>query len=282
MMQPGIHSGIPMKTYISDPCPEPSVSTGVVLNLTGRSPKHAWTEHPRLGKQNSDSRRADIGSAGHAALLGGDERLVYAPSEFEDWKKKDARLFRDGAYEKGQIPLLDKDRRRVAAMADKAKLVLGRFGKGLCEQTIIWQDELGVWGKSRPDFIADDLSFTLDYKTADNADPQGWVRRVLFAGGYDVQAALVHRGLDQLKGEMERGAYFLIQEIDPPFECSVVLLSSEAAHYANAKVVRALSMWRTCLDNKQWPGYIHASPETAYYADLPAWLMRQSEERSHD
>jgi hypothetical protein len=269
---------ISMDEYVADPCEEPSVSTKVVMNVNTRSPKHAWLDHPRLGKKTSNARRADIGSAAHLMLLGGEDRITFG--DWEDWRTKDAKAFRDDCRASGKIPLLQDDRSRLAAMVDKARPVVASFGAGKTEQTLIWHDQ-GVWCRSRPDWISDDALVVFDYKTANNADAHSWAKRTLFSGGYDIQAALVMRGLDVIRGEIQRSFYFVIQEIDPPYECSVVLLGPDAEEHAKQRVFQALGVWRRCLDTDRWPGYPHTTKERAYFADMPGWVMWDSEERIH-
>ena len=84
---PGYHN-LSMSEYLADPCPQPSLSTGVVYDLLQRSPLHAHSGHPRLGGNLGEpTARGDLGSAIHSLVLGGHD-VVYAPPEFADWRKK--------------------------------------------------------------------------------------------------------------------------------------------------------------------------------------------------
>lgn len=273
-LQEGIHADVPMREYVGDPAPAPSLSAGIARLLLGRSPLHAWWFHPRLGRHPSeDSSRADLGSAVHAALFGG-PGLAYAPAEFGDWRKKDAQAFRDGARERGEIPLLAHQRQEVDEIAGIAELRLRSLGVTDCERTMVWEDN--AWCRSRPDCLSPDPARTLqvDYKTATNADPEAWIRSCIISGGYDLQAGLVLRGLRHLLGDARREFLFLVQEIEPPYCLSVVGLDPEFLELAARKVDRAIDLWAACLSANRWPAY----DERTHYAAPPTWSLMAEEE----
>ena len=273
-LETGFYADVPMDDYVRDNIsPEPSVSTRIVQALVERSPKHAWQMHPRLGGGIEDeSSRADLGSAVHSAILGGSQ-VVYAPDEFQDWRKKDAQAFRDDAREKGQIPLLAKQKDEVTAIAAAGKARLLEFGAGQPEQTMLWQDG-GVWCRGRADFLTADGAYDIDVKTCNNADPSAWIRGIMCQGGYDVQAALRVRGHEILGGRT-RDVLFLLVEIQPPYGVSVVGVGPNLIELAQKKVAHAVKIWRECLKSNVWPMY----ESKIHYAEPPAWMQWQVAER---
>ena len=48
-MKPGFHA-ITAAQYHADPCEPLSLSSSTAWTLLNKSPKHAWSEHPKLGK----------------------------------------------------------------------------------------------------------------------------------------------------------------------------------------------------------------------------------------
>ena len=65
----GIHYGIPATRYHSDPCPTPSLSSGIARTLISQSPAAAYREHPKLGGKRRESTTAmDTGSLVHSLL----------------------------------------------------------------------------------------------------------------------------------------------------------------------------------------------------------------------
>lgn len=267
----GLHADVTMDEYLADPCPAPSLSTTTAQLLLTRSPLHAWWAHPKLGgHRDEDSTRAELGSAVHAALFGG-AAVVYAPPEFHDWRKKDAQTFRDGARERGEIPLLNHQREQIAQIAGPARERLASLGATEFERTVLWDDS--CWCRSRPDAMSEDRTLIVDYKTAANADPQGWIRSTIIPGGYDVQAALALRGLDIVLGSARREFLFLVQEIDAPHCLSVVGLGPEFLDLAARKVDAAIDRWAACLARNDFPAY---DPRT-HYADPPTWALMAAE-----
>jgi hypothetical protein len=282
--EPGIYDNISMDEYINDPCPEPSVSRGVIEDLIYRSPIHAMTNHPRLGKRkDDDSARADLGSAAHARLFGGKE-IVYCDATYAsgprkgqivtDWTAKDARAFQREARAAGEIPLLQAQREQIETMFDVAQNELGRFGTGRAERTVIWK-EGNIWCRCRPDWIPDSEMFVVDYKTADNADPHTWIRRVMLSGGYDIQGTWMARGTAAVLGCSTMDSVFLVQEIEPPYACSWIGIGAAMREVADAKIRRGLEMWGECRMSDMWPSY---RPDI-HWADLPGWSQYEWEAR---
>lgn len=290
----GIHD-IPIADYIADPCPEPSLSKGTIALLHKRSPIHAWKAHPRFGGQSSDSYRADIGSAAHAVLLGGDERIVYCDAEYKsgprkgqtvaDWTAKAAQEFQNAAWKEGLIPVLLGDQQRIELMSKIASTAIRakstelttslESDDGDTEQTLIWKDD-GVWCRARPDWLSKNRDLVIEYKTTTNADPHAWTRRTLIAGYYDIQAAHVLRGLDVLFGEKQRTYLLLVQEIDDPYASSWVGVSPELEEHARTeKIMKVLPIWRRCIETDQWPGY----SQEVYWADVQTGDAWDSEAR---
>jgi len=183
----GLHT-IPLADYLADPCETPSVSAHALMTLLSRSPAHAHREHPRYGAQRDDgSSAADMGSAAHAMLLGGEERIVFV--EAKDWRTKAAQETRDAARAAGQIPILEWHRKDLAAAVHAALDALSDasidFDPAQAEQTAIWQ-EGDLWCRARPDLIAPTARMVIDYKTTANAAPAAWIRSTLVGAGYHI------------------------------------------------------------------------------------------------
>lgn len=272
-LEAGTHSDVPMTDYINDPCVVPSLSKGVVGNLIHRSPIHAYGDHPRLGGSKHDaSKRSDLGSAAHAMLLGGAEAIAFVDAK--DWRTKAAKEARDEARNTNRIPMLKHEAAALDAMVSISRPILEGFGPGDVEQTLIWKDGES-WGRARPDWMASDRKVVVDYKTATNADPLVWIRRVLLHSDYDLQAAWYLRGVGILEGRADRDFLFLVQEIDPPYACSVVGVGPEMMDLANRKIDAGLRIWRECTASNKWPGY----NTRTHWADLPAYVTLDWENR---
>lgn len=286
-LEQGIHDGVPMADYIADAIsPEPSLSTGVAQALIERTPLHAWHEHPRLGGAKGDqSPRADLGSAVHTSILGGapieyvnevvklsgpDKGLAFVPT---DWATKSAQEQRDAIYARGAIPMLPHQRATIEAATANAKAVLAAYGDGKAEQTLLCQYR-GVWLRGRADYLTGDGQWDIDVKTVDNADPASWVKRVVFAGGLDIQAAIRCIGHEEITGRT-RGMLWLLVEIEPPYAACVVAPGPAMLELAQRKVELSADRWRKCLAEQKWPGY----RTDIHWADLPSYVEYDFEAR---
>lgn len=262
---------MPFSVYLADPCETPSLSSSIVREILDRSPKHAALRHPRIGGATETTKRAELGTAAHAALLGGAERIgvVNAP----DWKKKAARLEREALRLAGKIPILRHEAEALPLMVEAARETLAGIGIDLdaarCEHTAIWQEN-GLWCRARPDILAGgsgSLGTIIDYKTADNAEPGAWIRRAMIAGGYHVQGGWYTRAMRAVEPG-EWSFVCLAGELEPPYACSLIGLGPELLDLANRQIEWALARWRECVERGEWPGY---SPQI-HFAEAPAWL----------
>ena len=271
-IEQGIHDGIPMDVYLSDPCAAPALSTGVVKNLLYRTPLHAKHDHPVLGSREDDSTpRSDLGSAAHAMLLGGDP-VVYVDAK--DWRTKAAQEARKEIRAQGGIPMLEKQREALDAMLAVSKPLLDSLGPGDTEQTVIAQVN-GVWRRSRNDWLSKHRITIVDYKTTTDADQGSWIKTTLGKGGYDIQAGLALQSLEAICGKHERDWIWLLQEIDAAYACSFVGMGTEMADLASRKIDIAAAKWHECLTSGEWPGY----STDVYWADTTPWAKSDFETR---
>lgn len=269
-MEPGIYE-MPLAEYVADPAPEPSLNTGTALALLTKSPLHAKLQHPRLNpyKVRESSSRADIGTIAHAMLLEGNDNKV-VQIDAKDWRTKDAKEQRDQAWADGKTPILKEDFEAVKAMVDVALEFLmssdlhAEWLGAKAEQTLIWQED-GIWYRSRPDKLAKDYKVYFDYKTSASAHPAAFVKTAI-SQGYDLQVTIGRRGVKTLTGVTCR-CVFVVQEIDPPYACSLVELSPAFMAIAEERLKLAEHKWAWCLSEGEWPGY----PQAIATVDPPGW-----------
>jgi hypothetical protein len=281
-MKPGIYD-MPAEAYHADPCPIPSLSSSVARTLLARSPKHAWTEHPRLNPryESEEKKEFDLGKAAHALLLEGEDRMQVIP--FDSYRKAEAQVQRDAARAAGKHPVLEANYQAVVEMVAAAKLAIAAnrdlsgltLADGKAEQTLVWQ-EGEVWCRARLDWIdTRDLSLFIDYKTTSaSAHPDDFVR-TLISNGYDFQDAFYRRGLAAVRGREGSRCVFLVQEVEPPYACSFPALSPAFLELARDKVDEAVATWTECMRTQEWPAY----PTGICYLEPPAWHVTRWEER---
>lgn len=269
--------------------PAPSLSSSIAKVMIGKSPLHAWMEHPRLNQEYKEEKSAqfDLGTSAHALLLEGEDciREVDAP----DWRTKLAKDQRDELRDEGRIPLLvhqAADVRRMAKVAreawDNCPDLEGGYRQcnGEAEKAIYWQDEkTGIWCRAKPDWRANDNALILDYKsTARSANPAN-ADRLVDVMGYDVQAAAYVDAVMSLPNVTKLPKFvFLIQEVEPPFACSFVGLSPAFLELGMEKWEHAKRMWATCLRTGHWPAY----PDRICWVDPLPWTTASWQQRAYE
>lgn len=261
-MNAGYHEGIDLEKYIADPAPRPSLSTGIVETLCKRTAEHAHLMHPRLGGAgDTDTARGDVGSAVHAKVFGG-KPVVFG--DWDDWRTKDSKAFRDDARAQGMIPMLAKTREQIERMAANVREALKFFGEGRPEVTMLWEDA-GVWCRARADWLTNDGLYDLDLKTCSNADPEDWSKHTIYNAGYDTQMALRARGHEILSGQPRTMVWVLV-EIEAPHAVSFVGAMGSVIDLASIKVKHAVSVWGKCLGSGEFPTY----PRKIHWVDAPS------------
>lgn len=300
-IQPGMHE-MPMAVYLADPCPAPSLSSSIAGLLLGMSPLHAWSAHPRLNPNHKPRERNDfdLGTCAHALLLEGDESklAIFDPVDFtgprggvpKGWTNDAIRKARDEARIAGKTPILKDDAEAVREMVAIARdyiagsEIAGIFDTGAAEQTMIWKEGQS-WLRARPDWLNGEHSIMLHYKTtARSAEPGSFGRSAFINMGYDMTAMFYERGLyhvDAAADPLGEGkvsgitSVFLVQEVAPPYACSLLALDHEMQDLAARKVERAISLWGNCMRTGHWPAY----PNRICYLETKPWQVADFEEK---
>ena len=284
---PGANPAVTPAQYHADALPpEPSLSN-TLMGAMLRSPRHAWTQHPRLNPawkpRTSDA--FDVGHATHAVVLGKGAGAVEVDAP--DWRGKDARAERDAIRAAGGIPLLPEQFAAVELMAASVRNILWETGRALAE---VFEDKArneiphyavldGVICRAMPDHVGAD-GWLYDLKTTTDANPDA-VKQSVASYGYARQAAHYLAVHAAATGERAKGMRFVFVEKSPPHEgCVVQLVDDEAAEDDWSRIAReecavARRDWRACLDAGEWPGYRRAILEVG----APAWLALQSADR---
>ena len=265
--------------YHGDPCPTPSLSSHVAIQVIQKSLLHAWRAHPRSPDFApwSGSGAADRGSAAHALLFGGRQiRSITA----DDYRTSAARQARDEARTSGLIPVLEREVEALEAMAGLAR---PRFAElhgepYLCEQSALWRAPGGGWRRARMDTLSASRCLIVDYKTTEAAvDAQACERRIA-DGGLHIQAAAYVDAVETLHPHLAGRVRFAFQwqeqkapfALSPPIEMSEAFLSLGHAQWRAAG-----SLWDKALRHNAFPGY----SSRPFLACPPPWELTRWEER---
>ncbi len=277
---------LPDAAYRVDPCPSPSLSPSLAIDLLSRSPIHAATEHPRIGRPVEPGRLDfDLGRAAHALLLDGDMAIL--PIEADDYRTAAAKAARERAYELGRIPVLAKHLAELQAMAASARVQLAAHEAGAVllasgenleiRPSLCWIESAGCWCRCRPDVVArmgDRLEVYQYVTTTGSAHPARWGARTLWGMGpdgelgRDVAAAFEARGALRVYGGRELAYRFVVQEQALPYALSVIELPRVVLADAGVQVERAIQAWAMCMCS----GFPPAYPRHILPALPPSWL----------
>ena len=282
---PGLYR-MPATVYHADPCPEPSLSSGIAKLLVDNSPEHAFYAHPRLGAlvdESDPSRPKEIGTAVHKLILGQGRDLVVV--EGDDWRSADAKAERKLAYKAGECPILRPDLDKAEAMADRALIRLAEvpdcegFRDAPAEVVAIVRDRSGAWLRIMMDRFEHrgDHAIIWDVKTGDqSAAPQALGRRIESVG-MEIQAAFYVRVAETLFPRLAGRILFrwIFVENDEPHAAAVAEADNAGLHVGARKVAFALHRWNACIAAKQWPGY----PARIIRAEYPEWAAKRWAER---
>jgi len=279
--RPGIIEGMKMETYLSDPAPEPSLSSGTVKSLLHECPRKVAFCNSRLNPSYKDEceDKFDIGVTAHSLLLEGLDVAVVVDED--SWRTKASKEAKAKARTEGKVPLLAHQYPQVKAMVEAAKQQLldselkisNLQAEGRSELSFFWQIN-GIWCRSRPDWLSNDNAIMISYKTTRVTANPAQVERMIDPMGWDSAAAFYIMGAEELLGTTPAYIY-MIQEVTAPYLCSFVSLTPQYLDLGRQKTEKAIPIWAECLLMNQWPSY----PSRIAYVEPRPWVLTQWAER---
>lgn len=258
----------------------PQLSCSLAKILIAQSPLHAWTASPVLNPnyRPEEKEAFDIGSAAHALLLEGEDRMVVV--EADDWRTKAAKEGRDAARAAGKHPILARKYQDVQRMRDAAVLAIAKcsdlsgitLADGRVEHVVTWT-ERGVECRARIDFLANGELVILDYKSTTDATPRAFSKQIARMG-YHYQDEFYSRGVKAVYGRRPKFV-FLAQETTAPYACSFHGCAPSLLAIAEQDVDYAVKVWGECLKSGTWP----AHSNRIHWAEATPWQVAEVEER---
>lgn len=282
---PGIYD-LPNDAYHADPCLPMSLSSTGARKLTTDCPAMFKYERDNQGVRK---RAFDIGTAGHLMVLEPEkfeEQIVLVEGFTKDGKPSagyattDAKEQRDAAYAAGKTPLLKPELDMLQEMRSAIwndPVVSKAFVSGEPEKSMFWQDEeTGIWCRCRPDFLPRNGRYLLDYKTADDANPEKFQKRA-FDMGYHQQAAWYLEGYRAVTGEDPTRFWFIVQSKKPPYLVSICEMDPYALQIGEARNRYAKGALAWCLKHDEWPGYrpTLSDRNRVFQIAPPAWVSKE-------
>jgi len=257
----------------------PELSSSLAQLIITQSPLHAWTASRALNPNyvSEEKEAFDIGSAAHALLLEGQDRMVVIQAD--SYRTKDAQMQRDAARAEGRHPVLAHKYQDVLKMRDVAVRAIAEcedlnglvLSAGRAEHVVLWNDG-GVACRARPDWMRDAL--VLDYKSTTDATPRGFARQIARMG-YHYQAEFYSRGIEKLIGQRPTFV-FLAQEVEAPYACTFHACDGTLRTIAESDVTAAIKTWGACLAANRFPAYDH---RVIHWAEAAPWQIAEAEAR---
>jgi hypothetical protein len=243
----------------------PGLSASIATTLIGRSPRHAWHEHPCFGgKGKAPTSAMDLGQVVHALVLG--RGKAFAPVPFDDFKTKAARETRDNFRAAGLVPILTHQFVRARSIAAAALWQLRERGirfTGQSELAIEWEEKSKhgpVLCRGMFDHVWIDRGVILDLKCVGNAE-LSQVERSAERFGYAIQATAYRRALSALRPEHTGRVEFLFAfvESEEPYALNLTTPDGMMREIGSSRWKRAVELWGQCIAThgaeRPWPGY---------------------------
>lgn len=281
--KPGIYRDFDVAAYHDDPCPAPSFSQSIGKILIEQSPLHAAVAHPRITPPNANDDEVEkyvkakaIGDAAHKLLIGRGKDIAVVDAD--SWRSDKAKNARAEIEAAGKLPILAKHHEQAEELVGAALLQLDNHEENDCfevgsgEVALIWQ-EGPLWFRCLVDWLHADLRTVDDYKTSSMSVAPHVIGMRAVDAGWEIQAAMIERGLDVLDPENagRRKFRFIAQEQDPPNALNVMVMTEHWMTMGRKKLQHAIDIWSQCMATNTWPGY----PTVAVMPEYPGWKESQ-------
>ena len=278
--EPGVYD-LSMEDYHSDLCAGPSISSSGLRTIHLECPLEYWAfsylNPDRFPKEEKAA--FSFGRAAHCLLLGGEDfesRYAVRPAEFDSWRTKASKEWRDAALADGRTVIEPDDLVHIAGMAKMLERlpIAETLLSGQVEKSLVWQDEeTGIWLKARPDVIPAFDNVVADYKTTVSRVKPYQLQQDISTYGYHMQMALIAEGMERLLDQRDYNHALVFQSKRPPYHCTTVEISPEYLDVGRQQNRRALRTFARCLETGEWPGYTDGIP----VAHPPEWMVKELE-----
>ncbi len=284
----GLYPDLPIDEYHSDCCDGVSISSSGLKRILD-CPARYWAEsYYNPARVVKTTKALDFGKAAHALVLGEPEFAAhFIISPFDAFTTKEARSWRD-EQTKTIVKAADMD--AIHAMARRMRetpATARAFTEGKPEQSFIWRDrETGVWLKSRPDWVPEDLAtnWSQEYKSAVSIHPRKLSAQA-FQLCYDVQAAMTFDGIVAVTGSPPLGIAHVCQEKAEPYLCDLRIFTPDQIDLGRVRYRKALRIFAQCWERHlagapepvAWPAY----SEAGTFFSTPAWVTMDLEDEDY-
>lgn len=293
---PGIYLSVPAHHYHADPCPEPSMSSGIAKKAALQTCRHIFHAHPRLNPNYDPScddeikRKTAQGAACHELFLGIGGGIKVIDVEYEkkcpvtkekvmhratSFAPKVAQEARDQAIADKMTPRLWNEIAEDRAIVEEAKAQLSWFDMSGDPEAVVITEQDGFWSRSMCDTLRSDDLTILDLKfTKIIADEDAFGRHA-YNMGYDIQVAHYCRNLARIRGVDPLDVKFCFICIECSAGGPVMTIVHELEPALRAvgmeRLAKGEEVWQRALKENDWPGYA----QKIHSAKIPQWALSQ-------
>jgi len=304
----GLHEGVPEAAYHADLLADaPTLSSTLARVLLNESPRHAALRHPRLNPEGlaEEGPRSPAlvrGSLVHALLAEPEGSGAVEIGEYENYKSKAAREWREAVTASGKMAVLESEFDEAEPIAEAVRRSfdaahLSPFDTSswrsagvsvtlaASELTAIWREgESSTYARARFDRLiayeegGSDFAYLYDWKTCRDISDRG-IERAIAERGYAFQLAFYERGLRALNpfknGKLRSiRSRLVFVESTAPHTVRHVELSPEYLRWAQGEVQRAFDLWAQCRARGRFEDPRNGTRMTV---ELPAWLLGEGD-----
>lgn len=263
--KPGFYD-IPISWYHSNCCDGPSVSSSGLRTLELKSPLHFYDDsyfnpdRPEEDPTEEEKVHFRIGRAGHYLLLEPEKytaEFSIRPAEYDSYRSKNAKLWRDAVQSQGRTPLSPAEEERAKGIASAMRRHNlhgdGLLGGAVEVSMIVRDAKTGLWLKSRPDSIPVSGA-NADLKITRDAAPKA-MGKMIRTLGYDMQAELSNICWQKLTDHTNDANYIVGIESARPHAIHIASLSVATLYWARIRLRHAIDTMAKCLADDHWPGF---------------------------
>ena len=240
MNLPTLIEDMPMREYLADPAPDPSITAGTVKRLTETAPGKVWLNNARLNPEYEEetATRFDLGTAAHSLFVGAGEETRHRrpglPDEGGEGSAGPACQQRHGATRPSCRTMDARPRGRGGAGAVRGKPGIRRPDPGheargdhaVARGRGDLQVTSGLLHRTDRETV---VPIIVHYKTTAITLSKRALERFAAASGWDHTAEHYGAGVMALTGH-EPEQYFAVQEVTPPYLCMAVRLGRGVHH----------------------------------------------------
>lgn len=230
---------------------------------------------PEAQKKPTDAMK--LGSLCHAELLEPgtlEGQFAIRPDEWQDWRTKAAKQWRDEQEAAGKIVVTREDIADKLAIVQAAVAVAGDFvthKDAVVEQSIFWRDEVtGMECRCKPDWLIPrgGMSLVFDFKTTADASPSAFHNQI---GTLGLQWQHLHYMHGVASEHMTKAVDFIFVAVETsyPFRASLhrIDITQEMKDEYRRTLEAMAECYRTDDWREPWEDVIHS-------ATVREWKLR--------